>query len=125
LIRHEPLTYPGFGTTQARCEIFIDDASSRVVAVEVPENQTTSVTNAVEQVRQKIHRLLGRDFKLYTIAPFDPFKDWGVFRVDFDREGSPSWVRMSDSTQPEVLARAMTWAEQKWRGQRRGERLPG
>lgn len=122
-MRHEQLQYPGFGVAQARCEVFIDDARSLVVAVEVPDNPTTSVTNAVEQVRQQIHRRMGKDFTLYTIAPFDPFKDWGVFRVDFDRERSPTWHRIEDWSKPEVLARAMKWAEQQWRGRRRNERL--
>jgi hypothetical protein len=96
---------------------------STVVAVEVPENPTTSVTNAVEQVQRSVHGLLGGDFKLYTIAPFDPFEEWGIFLVSFDREGSPSWERIRDWSQPEVLRAAMEWAQEKWRGQRRSERL--
>jgi hypothetical protein len=114
MIRQFSLQYPSFGPEPGKCQVFLDDASDIAVTVEVPENRTTSVTNAVEQVFKRIIEHVGRPVRLFTVAPFAPFERWGVFEVTFGPEGRPTWDRVEDFESPPVLVDAMDWAERAW-----------
>jgi hypothetical protein len=108
------LRYPSFGPEQGRCQVFLDTTTNVAVAVEVPENRSTSVTNAVEQVVKRIRDHARHQVRLFTIAPFGPFEKWGVFEVKFGSGGQPEWDRVRSFDSPEVLGRAMRWAERAW-----------